>query len=858
MLRTGVSKPLFQSKEDTNFTEALKLYDAKQYKKALKLIDTNLKKKSGHSQSLALKGLLLYHIENSNFTECFDPENDFATYKSYFERALKDGKDHPVINHMIGIFYGHIQDYENAMKHYRVALDNGSKNVSLWRDISSCESQMRKYKPLITARTNVFNSFTGYRASWTALAIAHYLNKNYELALKTLSGFEDLAKGKLSENESYENSELILFKNKVIFESGDIQGALDHLIANYDDICDKTSVLCYKAQYYLLLKDYKKASLTYRQLLQRNPDNLDYYLMLERSLKISCKNTQKRLRLYQKLEKFYPKSDGPKVIPLTFLKADDPKFVETLEAYLFSKLRKGVPSIFKNLEFIYTDLAKIDTLSTCIFKFLNDESNFKKTPDSFVWCLYYISQHYLKLHQLDKSMEFIDKAIEHTPTLVELYLFKANILKHKQEYSKAADLMNEARMLDLQDRFINSKTTKYYLRNNDFDNALKTISLFVKNNENLSELEYLHIMQVNWLVIEEADCYFRLFKKSKNDLIKKLQNVKQDGKQFTDEELKECKEQLVKIKNYRGIALKRYKGIDVIYNTYINDQYDFHSFCMRKGTARAYLQMLNWADNLYNNGLYLRAIKGILEILFEIYHGDENTEIIGLEQKFIVNKKGGKKSKAKKLKAEEISKIKCYAKDEDYYSENYIATILKDHKNGPLTTLNEKYLAKISKKNSITYLKLSFFVNLKTNKFLLAFNDLKTMKLNYGNSLFLKYALLELIKTSKKTTDAKLMNLNTIIYKSIGTLFKDIVALTDSPEDIYKKLSSNVTTTSNMEDLYYDTKTSLNNTGKLEVLQLIEDLKSKDLVDASFGRSELLIVEDFFKNPESFESYYWV
>jgi hypothetical protein len=40
--------------------------------------------------------------------------------------------------------------------------------------------------------------------------------------------------------------------------------------------------------------------------------------------------------------------------------------------------------------------------------------------------------------------------------------------------------MNEARLLDLQDRYVNSKCTKYMLRNDQQKAAKDTISLFIK------------------------------------------------------------------------------------------------------------------------------------------------------------------------------------------------------------------------------------------------------------------------------------------------------------------------------------------------------------------------------------------
>ena len=46
-----------------------------------------------------------------------------------------------------------------------------------------------------------------------------------------------------------------------------------------------------------------------------------------------------------------------------------------------------------------------------------------------LWLQYYLAQHYDYLNQPDKAFEFIDQAIRDTPTLVELYMFKAKIFK---------------------------------------------------------------------------------------------------------------------------------------------------------------------------------------------------------------------------------------------------------------------------------------------------------------------------------------------------------------------------------------------------------------------------------------------
>lgn len=53
----------------------------------------------------------------------------------------------------------------------------------------------------------------------------------------------------------------------------------------------------------------------------------------------------------------------------------------------------------------------------------------KEPPTALLWCLYYLAQHYDYHRQLDKALATINKAIDHSPTVVELYMTKGRILK---------------------------------------------------------------------------------------------------------------------------------------------------------------------------------------------------------------------------------------------------------------------------------------------------------------------------------------------------------------------------------------------------------------------------------------------
>ena len=57
----------------------------------------------------------------------------------------------------------------------------------------------------------------------------------------------------------------------------------------------------------------------------------------------------------------------------------------------------------------------------------NDEE--EQDPTVQFWLYYFISQHHLNLGEVEKSFEFCNKAINHTPTVMELYTHKAKIFQ---------------------------------------------------------------------------------------------------------------------------------------------------------------------------------------------------------------------------------------------------------------------------------------------------------------------------------------------------------------------------------------------------------------------------------------------
>lgn len=68
-------------------------------------------------------------------------------------------------------------------------------------------------------------------------------------------------------------------------------------------------------------------------------------------------------------------------------------------------------------------------MSECMEKCmcLDEADEKEQDPTVQLWLYYFQSQHALRLGKYEEAFKWINQAIEHTPTVVELYLVKAKI-----------------------------------------------------------------------------------------------------------------------------------------------------------------------------------------------------------------------------------------------------------------------------------------------------------------------------------------------------------------------------------------------------------------------------------------------
>ncbi|XP_074155294.1 N-alpha-acetyltransferase 16, NatA auxiliary subunit isoform X2 [Sminthopsis crassicaudata] len=518
-------------KESNLFKRILKCYEQKQYKNGLKFCKTILSnpKFAEHGETLAMKGLTL---------NCLGKKEE--AYEFVRKGLRNDVKSH-VCWHVYGLLQRSDKKYDEAIKCYRNALKLDKDNLQILRDLSMLQIQMRDLEGYRETRYQLLQLRPTQRASWIGYAIAYHLLKDYDMALKLLEEFRKTQQVPPNKID-YEYSELILYQNQVMREADLFQESLEHIETYENQICDKLVVEEIKGEMLLKLGRLKEAGEIFKDLIDRNAENWNYYEGLEKALQ--PRTLEERLHIYEEISKQHPRAFLPRRLPLNFVPGG--KFRELMDKFLRIYFSKGCPPLFTTLKSLYYNTEKVSTiqelvtsyevsLKACDF-FGPYENGEKEPPTTLLWVRYFLAQHFDKLGQSSLALDYINAAISSTPTLIELFYIKAKIYKHIGNLKEAAKWMDEAQSLDTADRFINSKCAKYMLRANMVKEAEDTCSKFTR-----------HFFEIT------------------------------------------------------------------------DDQFDFHTYCMRKMTLRAYVELLRLEDVLRKHAFYFKAARSAIEIYLKLH-----------------------------------------------------------------------------------------------------------------------------------------------------------------------------------------------------------------------------------------------
>lgn len=185
----------------------------------------------------------------------------------YVKRGLRNDLRSHVCWHVYGLLQRSDKKYDEGIKCYRNALKWEKDNIQILRDLSLLQIHLRDLEGYRDTRYQLFRLRPTQRASWIGFAMSYHLIGDYEGALKILEDFRktqsDIPVSKIKvcprpvfmfvclqhwfvlfqSSYDYEHSEVLLYQNMVIQESGALKEAVAHLEKYQEQILDKLSIL---------------------------------------------------------------------------------------------------------------------------------------------------------------------------------------------------------------------------------------------------------------------------------------------------------------------------------------------------------------------------------------------------------------------------------------------------------------------------------------------------------------------------------------------------------------------------------------------------------------------------------------
>ncbi|CDS40581.1 n alpha acetyltransferase 15 NatA auxiliary [Echinococcus multilocularis] len=633
-------------KELSLFKRIVKYYDQKQYKTGLKFANQILSnpKFAEHGETLSMKGILL---------NCLGKKEEA---RDFVKRGLRSNIQSFVCWHIYGLIMKSDRKYDEAIRCYIQALKLDKNNLQVLRDLSVLQMHTRDLDGCLETRNKLLTQRPNQKASWVGYAIVQHLRGNLDTAATVIHEF--LKVQTAVEPYNYEHSELLMYYISILKESSKYEEALNFMDLHTKEIVDNVSYLETYADLLLQLGRVDDAENIVWQLLERNPDCNSYYELFykvfEARSNCAMKSSEKRQVLEKCVEKF-SSSRLPKLLFLETLDGDE--FGFHVDVFMRKNLRKGVPNLFVQLKRFYNSSERRNTLENLYLTYRtnlddhetlgpvsceelklpcsNDEAI--EPPSTSLWLNYLIAQHYNYMRQtevfiaynypsLQKALTVVSKEIEINPTIVDLYVLKAEIYRDAGDIITASRWMDEAQSLDTADRFINAQCTKYMVQAHRIEDAEAMASKFTRGSTTAAQ--YLIEMQCMWFLIENARSY------------KAMQKF--------------------------GEALKFCHEIDRAYTAVLEDQLDFHSYCLRKGTLRSYVETIRLEDRLRDHPAYFDAACLAIEIYLYLHvnplgseQDEENKQsanISSSEMKKLRNKQRRAERRAEAIKEDEKKK----------------------------------------------------------------------------------------------------------------------------------------------------------------------------------------------------------
>lgn len=579
MVSESVYKDL-NKQNKKHFKDVIKLFDQKMYKKSLKKCESVLETQPTHGETIAMKALIYNTIGRKKEA------------KELINKALMCNLQSFTSWHIKGMIDRSDKNFTDAKKCFQQSSKIEDDNQKIFRDLLLLELQVRDYEGAVTSITKIMQKQARNKVYCACYILVNHLAGNYDVAESFIEQNLEFLLNKMSRVEM---NELYMYQATLFKANGKFTEAIKLLHDQEEKLVDKTARLELLAELYTLSDKQEEAIKCYNSLLDRNPSNMPVYYGLFKAHGVDVNNIDQKgeeqiAKILNERIEAHPRLLFLKRFLLNFL-SDEATFREHFQNYCKYFLDKGIPSLVNDIEKMITNnQMKFRVVKETFEKYRESLHNDltidgeEQDPLQECFALFFLSQvHYIEGDYL-RSLELIDQSIEHTPTFIEAYQFKAKILTSLKDSEGAEETFRKAHKLDTADRFLNAECAKYVLRNGRFEEAndiMKRWSVDSTSDE-ISSFDFQNM----WYEVESG---YSHFKKGR----------------FLE-------------------AFQMFYFIEKHLVTMHQDFYDFHFFTMRKFMLRCYASIGKMQDSLRNNPHVQNGMVGMLRVLNKIYNKAES------------------------------------------------------------------------------------------------------------------------------------------------------------------------------------------------------------------------------------------
>jgi tetratricopeptide (TPR) repeat protein len=542
------------------------------------------------------------------------------------EQGLKDIKDaiklkisNPIPWHFMALYYKEEKNYEQVIKNYSMSIKYDKENTNMIRELQYCQLYLRHYNSFMESSKACLQIKPNMIINWVTYCLSTYLLKNLSFTNKIIDNTLKL----LSDYQTPKREDLFelkQFKVRVLRENGEYTEALKYLEDNEKDFKDKVIFHEAIADISFSLKDYSKAFESSKFLFKRSPDNIQFLISLVRAslkndditnlddiLNLLKENSPKLQTFYNELLNIAANSKNDRDLFIAFNKNAvvdrviymvEPveSFKKNISLLIKNNIETTNPSTIVNLKWVYDySKEKFEVLKNYFIELENEHDKEGTVYGSDIipslsWFYFILSSHYKLCKEYEKALNYINKAIDLTPSVIEFFTLKSVILKRVYQFDASEKSYEKAKKLDVGDRYLNAKHAKTAIRNNDINKSLDIMQEFVKHPLEDENLEH---NQTQWYMIESIMYYLR-----------------------------------------NGMYAHADRLIRSFLQVFISigeDQLEFFNYCLRRNVICSLVDTLKYVDKVYDHSNLYKALS-MMEVLYDYF---ETLDDSNLEKSFL-------------------------------------------------------------------------------------------------------------------------------------------------------------------------------------------------------------------------------